>query len=148
MYDLILLNLEGQTKADVLSNIAKAAKQKGLIENEQSILEKFLKREEKGTTAIGNGLALPEAYSEQINYPFAFILCRTREPVNFDSLDGKPVSIILVSLIRDKNTPELLKAMAQVSRFLRKEDFREAFLKAKDENEVHALLQENEKWKQ
>lgn len=147
MVDLILLNLEGQTKADVLFNIAKAAKQRDLIKDEQLIFEKFLKREAKNTTAIDNGIALPEAYSEQINPPFAFILCRTKEPVDFESLDGKPARIILASLVKDKTAPELLKTMAEIAGLLRKEDFRGAFLKVKDENEVISLLKGSERWK-
>lgn len=145
MIDLILLDVEGMTKTEALANIAKSAKEMGLIDDDQIVLEGFLRREEKSSTAPGNGLALPEAYSKRFNQPFAFILCRTKEPVEFEAKDNKPVRIILASLIKDKNTPGLIKAMAQLAGLLRNEKFREAFLKTKDENEVRLLLEVNQR---
>ena len=59
--DSIILDLAGKTKEEVLFNIVKFAKQKKLIKDEQLIYKKFLNREQLGTTAIGQGVALPEA---------------------------------------------------------------------------------------
>jgi mannitol/fructose-specific phosphotransferase system IIA component (Ntr-type) len=141
MDDLILLDVEGQTKAEVLLNIAKSAKRMGLIEDEQALFGKFLAREERSVTVLGNSLtALPKAYLEGFKRPFAFIFSRTKNPVKFDSLDGKPVRIVLASLTKDKESPGMLKEMARIAGLLRKEGFREAFLKARDKTEVRLLL--------
>ncbi len=112
--DLILLDLEGNTKEEILLNIAKFAKGKGLIKDDQFLCMKFIKREQLGTTAIGNGLALPEACWIEMSRPYAFILCRTKESVEFNSLDGRLVRIILASLGKDKDDLARLRPMAQL----------------------------------
>ena len=138
--DLIILDLAGKTKKEVLLNIAKFAKQEKLIKDEQFIYRKFLKREQLGTTAIGKGVALPEACWMVMSKPYAFILCRTKEPINFNSLDGKPVRIILVSLGRDKADLTRLKPMAKLTKLLKNSEFRNSFLNVRNINDVYSLL--------
>lgn len=144
--DFIYLDVEGKTKEEVFMNIALFAKEKGLTQDEIFLYRKLIDHEKtKGATAAGYGIDLPAAYSQELNCPFAFILCRTKNPIDFNPLDGKSVHIILVSLIKDKTAPKLLKAMARIAGLLRKEDFREAFLKAENNNEVLLLLGDK-KW--
>jgi len=138
--DSIILDLAGKTKEDVLLNIAQFAKQEKLIKDEQLIYRKFLKREQLGTTAIGQGIALPEACWIDMSRPYAFILCRTKEPVDFDSLDGKPVRIILASLGRDKADLTRLKPMAELTGLLKSSEFRNSFLNVENPEDVDSLL--------
>ncbi len=146
MYDLVLLDLEGNSKEDILLKIAEAAKQHGLVEDAQEIFNKILEKERKTSSAVGFGLALPSAYSSRINPPFAFILCRTKNSTDFGSPDNKPVRLILVCLVKNKTSAGLMKKMAQITGQLRKETFRDALLKAKDENEVRLIMKESGKW--
>jgi mannitol/fructose-specific phosphotransferase system IIA component (Ntr-type) len=145
--DLIILDLEGKTRKEALLNIAKFAKANSLVDDEQFLWQKFLEREGQGTTAIGNGLALPEACWIEMSRPYAFILCRTKEPVEFNSLDKKPVRIVLASLGRDKDDLSRLKPMAELARILMNNQFRQSFLKAKDVDEVYSLFEKGTKKK-
>jgi mannitol/fructose-specific phosphotransferase system IIA component (Ntr-type) len=138
--DSIILDLAGKTKEEVLLNIAKFAKQEKLINDEQLIYRKLLNREQLGTTAIGQGVALPEACWIAMSRPYAFILCRTKDPVDFNSLDGKPVRIILASLGRDKADLTRLKPMAKLARLLKNSEFRNNFLNVKNTEDVYSLL--------
>jgi len=136
----IILDLAGKTKEEVLLNISKFAKQKKLIKDEQLIYGKLLRREQLGTTAIGQGVALPEACWIAMSRPYAFILCRTKEPVDFSSLDGKPVRIILASLGGDKDDLTRLKPMAKLAGLLKNSEFRNSFLNVKNTEDVYSLL--------
>jgi len=138
--DSIILDLAGKTKEEVLLNISKFAKQEKLIKDEQLIYRKFLEREQLGTTAIGKGVALPEACWIAMSRPYAFILCRTKKPVNFNSLDGKPVRIILVSLGRDKADLTRLKPLAKLARLLKNSEIRDSFLNVKNIDNVYSLF--------
>lgn len=139
--DLVFLDLEGRTKEEILLNIAKFAKKEGLIVDEQFLYQKFLKREQLGTTGFGNGLALPEACWIEMSRPYAFILCQTKGPVDYNSLDGNPVRIILASLGKDKDDLTRLRPMAQLVRLLKNNEFRDLFLKAKNVNAVYSLFE-------
>jgi len=138
--DSIILDLEGKTKEEVLLNIAKFAKQEKLIKDEYPIYRKFLEREQLGTTAIGKGVALPEACWIAMSRPYAFILCRTKEPVDFNSLDGKPVRLILVALGGNKTDLTRLKPMVKLTRLLKNREFRNSFLNVKNTEDVYSLL--------
>ena len=138
--DSIILDLAGKTKEEVLLNIAKFAKQEKLIKDEQFIYGKLLKREQLGTTAIGQGVALPEACWIDMSKPYAFILCRSKEPVDFNSLDGKPVRIILASLGGDKADLTRLKPMAKLARLLKNSEFRNSFLNVRNIDDVYSLF--------
>ena len=143
--DLIILDLEGKTRKEALLNIAKFAKTNGLVDDERFLWQKFLEREGQGTTAIGNGLALPEACWIEMSRPYAFILCRTKEPVEFNSLDKKPVRIVLASLGRDKDDLSRLKPMVKLVRLIKNNKFCQDFLKVKDVDEVYSLFENGEK---
>ena len=138
--DSIILDLAGKTKEEVFLNISKFAKQGKLIKDEQLIYRQFLKREQLGTTAIGKGVALPEACWMAMSRPYVFILCRTKELVDFNSLDGKPVRIILASLGRDKADLTRLRPMAKLARLLKNNEFRDSFLNARNTGEVYSLF--------
>ena len=138
--DLVLLDVKGKTREELLLNIVKFAKNENLISDVQIAYNKFLDREKLGTTAIGNGLALPEACWIEMGRPYAFILCRAEEEVEFNSLDGKPVRIILASFGRDKDDLSRLKPMLNLTKLLKSERFRCDFLKAKDIKEIYDLF--------
>ncbi len=138
--DSIILNLACKTKEEALFNIAKFAKQEKLIQDEQFIYRQFLKREQLGTTAIGKGIALPEACWIAMSRPYVFILCRTKEPVDFNSLDGKPVRIILASLGRDKADLTRLRPMAKLAGLLKNSKFRDSFLNVRNRDDAYSLL--------
>lgn len=140
--DLTILDLEGRTKEDILWGIAKFAKKKGLVKDEKSLYESFLEKEKRGTSAIGDGVALPEASFIAMGRPYAFIICRTKEPVNFDSFDGKPVRIVLASLKRDKVNLFDLKPMLYIFRLLKSEEYKDKFLDARTENDIYRLWEE------
>lgn len=138
--DLIILDLEGKTKEDVLLNIAKFVKEKGLIKDERIVYQKFLDREMSGTTAIGAGVALPEACWIEMARPYSFILCRAKEDIDFNSVDKKPVRIILASLGGDKEDLTRMKHITRLVKALKSVHFRTMFLKAKIAEDVYSAL--------
>ncbi len=139
----IVLDLKGRSRDEILSNIASFAKRQGLIQDEKMLYKKFLEREKQGTTAIGNGVALPEACWIQMSHPYAFILCRTKEPVSFISLDGEPVRIVLASLGGDRDDLSRLKPMSYLVRLLKSAASRNRFIRATSEKEIVALLKKH-----
>jgi len=138
--EFLALDLEGKTRGEVLMDIANFAKNKALVNDARISYEKFLDRESRGTTAIGGGIAFPEACWIEMSRPYAFIICRTKYPVNFNALDKKPVRIVVAFLGRDKNDLSRLMPIARLVKALKLKGFREAFLNAKNENEAFQAL--------
>jgi len=144
----VILDVPGETKIEVLSNIVKTAEQKGLITSNEKILAKLLKTIENKSDIALNGLAFPSVYfNGQMLPSSAFILSRTKNPIDFNSQDGKPVQLIALTLIKNSSTIELLKAMLSVTRLLKNVDFLKTFRYTKDSNEILLLLNEALTWK-
>ena len=82
------------------------------------IFNALLKREELGSTGVGNGVAIPHVRLEQVKKPFG-ILVRLREPIDFDSVDGQRVDLICLVLLAKGNEGVQLTALASIARRLR-----------------------------
>src|SRR5215470_15071172 len=96
-----------------------AAKAAALVgQNEREILEILLQREKLGSTGVGNGVAIPHGKLPKLNKLFG-LFARLERPVDFESLDGQPVSLIFLLLAPEAAGADHLKALARVARLLR-----------------------------
>lgn len=105
----------------------------------RAIFDAVLQRERLGSTGVGQGVAIPHARLTGIN-DVVGIFARLRTPVDFESIDGRPADIIFMLLAPEDAGAEHLKALARVSRMLRREDVRQRLRAAPDNEAVHAVL--------
>ena len=104
------------------------------------IFAELMKREEFGSTGMGGGVAIPHARFHQINKPFG-LLVRLRKPIDFDAVDGKPVDIVFLLLLPNRQDSQGLAALACVARKLREPAITAALRSAPDGEELyHALV--------
>jgi PTS system nitrogen regulatory IIA component len=97
------------------------------------------KREELGSTGVGNGVAIPHARFNQIDRPFG-MLFRLRQPIEFEALDGKPIDIVFLLLLPESAKGEQLSALACVARKLRNPAVAAALRKALNATETFRVL--------
>lgn len=83
------------------------------------VFSALLKREELGSTGVGNGVAIPHVRLEQVKNPFG-IMMRLKDPINFDSIDGQPVDLVCLLLLSKENESAQLNALAGIARRLRR----------------------------
>ena len=69
--DTLLVNFNGTSKKQVLEELSKLAEIKLGIKS-RSLLENLIKREKLGSTAVGNGIAIPHANVKNIDKPYVF----------------------------------------------------------------------------
>lgn len=142
-FSLVYLDVEGGTKEDVLQAIALFCEEKDVIPDKALTYREFLNYEKaKGTLAAGNEMALPTLTAKMLHYPLVCVFCRTKNPVDFNAVDGKPVRIVVASFVKDAADPQTLRAMVKISRRLKDADFRKTFLDTKNEDEILMLLKE------
>jgi PTS system nitrogen regulatory IIA component len=112
-----------QSKVDALERLsAMLASGQDLVSQER-ILEVLTEREKLQSTGVGGGVAVPHGSVPELDRQVgALLICP--KPIDFDAIDGAPVSI-LFALVGPKGAPaEHLKVLAKVSRLLRQEAFR------------------------
>ena len=118
--DSFLINFDGTSKKQVLEELSKLAGTKLRI-NSRILLENLTKREKLGTTAVGNGIAIPHANVATIDRPFVFVSTLVNG-LDFNSTDDLPVDIIFLLIAPDNKGSEHLQALALISRLLRNKE--------------------------
>ena len=136
--------------ADVRTDIAPSDKQKLLSDLAHKaapavnlapdvILTELTKREELGSTGMGGGVAIPHARLQQLEKPFG-MLVRLKRPINFDSVDGKPVDTVCLLLLPEANGGDRVGALACVARKLRDPATISAVRHARDGAQIYRTL--------
>jgi nitrogen PTS system EIIA component len=139
--DAIMPSLAATTKEAVIRGMVESLRSAGLFRgaDQEEIIRAILKRELLGSTGIGRGVAIPHAKHGSVDKPVG-TLAVSPAGVAFESLDGEPV-YIFVLLISPMDRPgEHLRALENVSRCLRDDDFIRSLRAAHSREEISALL--------
>ena len=118
--DAFLINFDGTSKKQVLEELSKLAEAKLGI-NSRLLVENLTKREKLGSTAVGNGIAIPHANVINIDKPYIFVSTLVNG-LDFNSTDDIPVDIIFLLVAPDDQGSEHLQALALISRLLRNKE--------------------------
>jgi len=103
------------------------------------VLDALLSREEEGSTGLGGGVAIPHARIKGLERVRGVFL-RLETPIAFESVDDQPVDLMFVLLAPAEARTEHLRALARVSRALRRPDLREQLRQARTPDALYALL--------
>ena len=115
-----LVGFTATSKKQILEELSKLA-EKELNISSRDVLENLIKREKLGSTAVGNGIAIPHATDVSIQKPKGFIAILS-SGLDFNATDDLPVDIIFLLLAPSNNGSQHLQALASVSRLLRNND--------------------------
>lgn len=113
----VVAGVKATSKKQLLGSLAaQAGKLLGM--DERRILEAILERERLGSTGLGGGVAIPHAKLANLKSVMG-VFMQLETPLDFDSLDGKPVDLVFLLLAPEDAGAEHLKALARVSRLFR-----------------------------
>ena len=141
---MILPELENQDRDEVLKEMVSFLKKLGRIGKEKELFEKLCQREELGSTAIRDGVAIPHCKMKSMKDPLV-MLAISRKGVDFHAVDGSP-SFILFLVVSSSDNPSLnLQILAAVAHLVRKADaLCKRILEAGDPASIMAAIQEEE----
>ncbi len=137
-------SLGGKNKKEVLNEMIDLLKNSDKIKNLEVVRKAVLAREEIMSTGVGEGFAIPHGKTNAVNGIIA-AFGRTSEPVEFEAVDGKPVSLIFLLVGMENLVGPHIKLLSRISRMMNKEEFRKKLLDAKDEEEIFNIFEEEEK---
>lgn len=120
--DKIFIDVPIADKTALLQFVAEAGEEKGLVKSAPLLYEGLLRRESIMSTGIGEGIALPHTMSSEVVDPAAFLI-RLKPAIEFESLDGKPVDVVIALLIPEEKTTLHLRILAGLSRLCRNAEF-------------------------
>ena len=139
--DAIICDAKAESKKQLLGMFSElAANKTGL--DERLIIDALIERERLGTTGIGRGVALPHTRLASLKNIFCAFIKTT--PVDFESVDDKPVDLAFLLLVPEDAGADHLKALARLSRLLRDEAVSNALRQATDAETVYNIIKEND----
>jgi nitrogen PTS system EIIA component len=116
---------------------AKAAELSG--QNARAIYEILMQRERLGSTAVGNGIAIPHGKLGKLDHLFG-LFARLERPIDFEALDGQPVDLIFLLLAPESAGADHLKALARIARLLRDPEIAGKLRASRDADAIYAVL--------
>jgi len=136
----VLLDLDVRGKQQLFEAIGRLWEERhGMVAAE--VVESLTARENLGSTGLGQGVAIPHARVKGLSEAVAAFV-RPKNPIEFDSPDGRPVDSCFVLLVPAQATEKHLRILADVAEMLSNTGFREKLAEAKSEEEVHRLFAE------
>jgi PTS system nitrogen regulatory IIA component len=134
----ILAALKVNNKKQAIQELAaRAAELTG--QNERAILEILLQREKLGSTAVGNGVAIPHGKLPKLGRLFG-LFARLDRPIDFEALDSQPVDLVFLLLAPEAAGADHLKALARVARVLRNPEIARKLRESGDVDALFAVL--------
>ncbi|HMP90294.1 MAG TPA: PTS sugar transporter subunit IIA [Kiritimatiellia bacterium] len=137
--ETIVMRLKSNSKDGVIEELIDVLVASGKIQDRKAALKAVVDREKKMSTGLQNGIAIPHGKTDTIESLVAAIgICP--DGIAFESLDGLPAQIILLTVSPASRTGPHIQFLADVSRVLHNEETRKRVLSASTEEDVLDLL--------
>lgn len=108
-------------------------------ESRETILAALKAREEDSSTGIGNGIAIPHCFSEDIS-DLSVVFGRSKTGIDFCAVDRAPVFFVVLFVVPKSQYALHLKTLAAIARVLNSALIREKLAKAKHSREILDIL--------
>lgn len=137
--DRILVPIPGGDKTAVITALMDVLGASGSLSNPRAALEAVLRREAERSTGIGYGLAIPHGKCEGCRT--LLMACgKPAAPIDFQSVDGRPVTFVVLLVSSPEQTGPHIQALAKISRLMNMEAFRSAVNDARSAEELHQAI--------
>lgn len=142
--EFIIEELKSTTRREVLTELSQIFSHAHIKVDYDNMVEVLLEREKLGSTGIGGGIAIPHgklAGLENLIVSFG----RSKDGIDFDSVDGKPVHIFFLLMAPENSAGQHLKALARISRMLKDDSFKDDLINATSVESLYRIIIEKDK---
>jgi len=141
--DCIKVPVESRDKHAVITELVDLLDANGLLLDRDEALEAVLTRERTQSTGTGAGIAIPHGKCNAVK-ELVIAIGIAHEPIEFNSIDGKPVTILILLVSPTGQTGPHIQALATISRLMLNEEFRQQLERVTSSDEVYELLNNQE----
>jgi mannitol/fructose-specific phosphotransferase system IIA component (Ntr-type) len=137
--DRVRVPIKATDKHGVITELVDLLAETNGLADRELALDAVIKRENERTTGIGYGLAIPHGKSAGCN-KLVMAAGKPAQPVDFQSLDGRPVTFVVLLVSPPDQTGPHIQALAKISRLMNIAEFRTAVDKASTAQELHDAI--------
>jgi len=135
--------LEGKDKKSVITELVDLLDTNGLLLDRNAALDAVLAREQTRSTGIGSGIAIPHGKCKAVK-ELVMAIGIAHEPIDFASVDAKPVAIVILLVSPADQTGPHIQALARISRLMLDERFKQGLEKADSAEQVYDAFSNKE----
>jgi PTS system nitrogen regulatory IIA component len=141
---LIIPELASQARDAVLEEMVGYLKTAEKITQDRELFEKLVQRERLGSTAIGDGIAIPHCKLKEVESPL-LVLAVSKKGVRFEALDGKPTHVFFLVISSPDNPGQSLQILAAIAYLIRKaSSLQKRIMAAKNPGRLLEIIREEE----
>lgn len=126
-------------KNALLAEMVTLISSSNIVKHEKRLLNVIIDRENKTSTGIGSGVAIPHGRTHEVR-DFIMGLAICREGLEFDALDHKPVHLIFIMASPPDNDTLYLKILKNLTQLVRDPSFRQRLIDCETVNEAYYVL--------
>ena len=141
MKDIMIMDLKATTKSEVIDEMVHNYYEHGIIDDEDLYKKDIIKREEEGSTGMGDGIAIPHAHDAAVKKP-AVQFARSVAGVDYDSMDSQPAHLFFMIAAPEGGDNTHLQALAALSQVLMNPDVVTALKAADTPDKVQDIFAE------
>lgn len=131
------VNISG--KKEIIEYLVDLAEKSGKVADRQLVLADIFEREKVLSTGIGKGIAIPHCKTKGISN-FIVAAMNTNQPVDFDALDGEPVSFFVLILGLEEQVGLNLKILSKISKIINSETNRIKLINTDSTEQIYSIL--------
>lgn len=135
----IKFDVQAKNRDEVLQALSRFAQEKGLVSDTKAVYQKYLQREQEGSTGMEKGIAIPHAQDSSIKES-AMIIFRLKNDVAWETFDQQPVNTIISFLIPEEDQNSHLDYLSNTAKLLTHADFIEKLTTSTKPADIYALF--------
>jgi len=141
--DCVKVPLASTDKREIINELVDVLASVRKVTDPEALKEAVWTREKTRTTGIGHALAIPHGKSTGVP-DLAMAIGKPAQPIDFQSIDNKPVRLVVLLASPVDRTSDHIQALARISRLMTVEEFRNRIYDASSAEEIYELLREQE----
>ena len=139
----ILTEFKSEIKNDVINELVDLLKDDANIVNLEEVRKCVFEREEKMSTGVGKGFAIPHGKTNSVNDILA-AFGKSKVPIDYNSLDGEPVQLIFLLIGKENLLAKHIKLLSRISRMMNNDEFRKKLIEVDSKESILKIFQDEE----
>jgi fructose PTS system EIIBC or EIIC component len=139
----ILTEFRNENKEDVINELVDLLKNDERVLDLEEVRKCVFEREEKMSTGVGKGFAIPHGKTNSVNDILA-AFGKSETPIEYNSLDGEPVHLVFLLVGKENLLAKHIKLLSRISRMMNNEEFRKKLIDAESKESILNIFQEEE----
>jgi len=139
----ILTEFKSEHKNDVINELVDLLKGDERIVDLEEIRKCVFEREEKMSTGVGKGFAIPHGKTNSVTDILA-AFGKSETPIEYNSLDGEPVHLVFLLIGKETLLAKHIKLLSRISRLMNNEEFRKKLIQAESKETILKIFKEEE----